>query len=152
MAKIIEKVQEALEPIVEDLGYELVEVEYAKKSDGYNLTIFIDSKNGISLDDCETVHKAIDEPLDELDPTNGESYTLNVSSPGLDRPIKTDKDLKRNIGVVVEVSLYAAIKKCKHFIGELIAYDDTSITIKTKKEEIKFEKNSIAKICKYIEF
>jgi len=152
MAKIVEKVQEALEPIVEDLGYELVEVEYAKKSDGYNLTIFIDSKNGISLDDCETVHKAIDEPLDELDPTNGEGYILNVSSPGLDRPIKTDKDLKRNIGVMVEVGLYAAIKKCKHFIGELIAYDDTSITIKTKKEEIKFEKNSIAKICKYIEF
>ena len=152
MAKIVEKVQEALEPIVTELGYDIVEVEYAKKVDGYNLTVFIDSKNGISLDDCERVHKAIDEPLDVLDPTNGESYTLNVSSPGLDRPLKTDKDFERNLGVMVEVSLYAAVKKCKHFIGELVAYDDSSITVKTKKEEIKFEKNSIAKICKYIEF
>ena len=152
MAKIVEKVQEALEPIVTELGYDIVEVEYAKKSDGYNLTVFIDSKNGISLDDCEKVHNAIDEPLDDLDPTNGESYTLNVSSPGLDRPLKTDKDLERNIGVVIEVSLYAAIKKCKHFVGELVGYDTESITIKTKKEEIKLERSGIAKICKYIEF
>ena len=152
MAKIVEKVQEALEPIVTELGYDLVEVEYAKKSDGYNLTVFIDSKNGISLDDCEKVHYAIDEPLDVLDPTNGDSYTLNVSSPGLDRPLKTDRDLERNIGVVVEISLYAAIKKCKHFVGELVSYDEQYVTIKTKKEEIKFERSGIAKICKYIEF
>lgn len=152
MSKITDKVQEALEPIVNELGYDIVEVEYAKKVDGYNLTVFIDSKNGISLDDCEKVHNAIDEPLDELDPTNGESYTLNVSSPGLDRPLKTDKDFERNLGNTLEVSLYAAVKKCKNFVGELVSFDENSITIKTKKEEIKFEKSSIAKVCKYIEF
>ncbi|MBQ9790630.1 MAG: ribosome maturation factor RimP, partial [Clostridia bacterium] len=80
MSKITEKVHEFLNPIVQNLGYEIVDVEYEKKFDGFNLTIFIDGENGISLDDCEKVHTAIDEPLDELDPTNGASYTLNVSS------------------------------------------------------------------------
>ena len=152
MSKITEKVQEMLDPIVVGLGYDIVEVEYAKKVDGYHLTVFIDNKDGITLDDCEKVHNAIDAPLDELDPTNGESYTLNVSSPGLDRPLKSDKDFERNLGNMVEVSLYAAVKKCKHFVGELLSYDSDSITLKVKKDEIKLEKSGIAKVCKYIEF
>ncbi len=152
MSKITEKVQEYLNPIVEELGYEIVDVEYEKKYDGYNLTVFIDSENGISLDDCEKVHHAIDEPLDVLDPTNGASYTLNVSSPGVDRPFKTERDFERNLGQMVEVNLYASIKKCKNFVGELVGFDDENIEIKTKKENIKFERKSIAKICKYIEF
>ena len=155
MSKISERVCEFITPIIESLNtdIEIVEVEFAKKYNGDNLTVFIDKPGGgIDINDCETVHNAIDEPLDDLDPTNGESYTLNVSSPGLDRPLKTDKDLERNIGVVIEVSLYAAIKKCKHFVGELVGYDTESITIKTNKEEIKLERSGIAKICKYIEF
>ena len=152
MSKITEKVQEFLNPIVENLGYEIVDVEYEKKFDGYNLTVFIDGEKGISLDDCEKVHMAIDEPLDELDPTNGASYTLNVSSPGIDRPFKTNRDFERNLGQIVEVNLYAAIKKCKNFVGELIGFDEDFIEIKTKKENIKLERKSIAKICKYIEF
>lgn len=152
MSKITEKVQEFLTPIVENEGYEIVDVAYEKKVDGYNLTVFIDHLNGISLDDCEKVHNAIDLPLDELDPTNGASYTLNVSSPGLDRPFKTDRDFERNIGVMVEVSLYAAIKRCKNFVGELLSFDTDFIEIKTKKETIKLERKNIAKVCKYIEF
>ena len=152
MSKISEKVQEFLNPIVESLGYEIVDVEYEKKSDGFNLTVFIDSVNGISLDDCEKVHRAIDEPLDELDPTNGASYTLNVSSPGLDRPLKNDKDLNRNLGKTIEVSLYAPVKKCKYFVGDLVSFDDNILEIKTKKENIQLERKGIAKICKYIEF
>ena len=152
MSKITEKVQEYLDPIVQGVGYEIVDVEYEKKVDGYNLTVFIDGPNGISLDDCEKVHNAIDEPLDLLDPTNGASYTLNVSSPGLDRPFKTERDYERNIGEIVEVNLYAAIKKCKHFVGELVSFDSDFIEIKTKKENIKLERKGIAKVCKYIEF
>ena len=152
MSKITEKVQEFLEPIVSSLGYDIVDVEYEKKVDGYNLTVFIDNKDGISLDDCEKVHNAIDLPLDELDPTNGASYTLNVSSPGLDRPLKTDKDFSRNIGTVVEVSLYAPVKRCKHFVGELVGFDNENIQITTKKETINLERKGIAKISKYIEF
>jgi len=152
MSKLTEKVQEFLEPIVSEVGYEIVDVEYEKKVDGYNLTVFIDGPNGISLDDCEKVHNAIDEPLDELDPTNGASYTLNVSSPGLDRPFKTNKDYEKNIGQIVEASLYAAVKKNKHIVGELVGFDDDFVEIKTKKETIKLERKNIAKTCKYIEF
>jgi len=152
MSKISDKVYEFLNPIVEDLGYEIVDVEYVKKADGYNMTVYIDCANGISLDDCEKVHHAIDEPLDELDPTNGASYTLNVSSPGLDRPLKTDKDFSRNIGSMIELSLYAPIKKARNFVGELISFDENSLEIKTKKENIKIERKNIAKVCKYIEF
>jgi len=152
MSKITEKVEEFLSPIVTDLGYEIVEVEYAKKVDGYNLTIFIDSPNGISLDDCEKVHNAIDLPLDELDPTNGAAYTLNVSSPGLDRPLKSDKDLNRNIGNQIEVSLYAALNKCKNYVGELVSFDDKVLTLIVKNKEVKLNREGIAKVSKYIEF
>ena len=152
MSKITEKVEQSLTPIIENLGYEIVEVEYAKKVDGFNLTIYIDSKKGISLDDCEKVHNAIDEPLDILDPTNGESYTLNVSSPGLDRPIKTNKDLERNLGQILEVSLYAPIKRCKYFVGELKSYSDTEICLNVKNNDTIIPRDAIAKICKYIEF
>ena len=152
MSKITEGVTQAIEPIVTSLGYEIVDVTYEKRFDGYNLTVFIDSKEGISLDDCEKVHVAIDEKLDELDPTNGESYILNVSSPGLDRPIKTNKDLERNMGFELEASLYAAVNKSKNFVGKLIAFDDNTVTLETKKATVELEKSNIAKLCRYIEF
>ena len=110
-----------------ELGYEIVEVEFAKKYNGDNLTVFIDKKEGyIDITDCEKVHNAIDEPLDELDPTMGKPYTLNVSSPGIDRPIVTDKDYNRNLGEVLEVKLFQAIQKKKIFIGKLLSFDETN--------------------------
>lgn len=152
MSKITDNVTQSIEPIVTSLGYEIVDVTYEKRFDGYNLTVFIDSKDGISLDDCEKVHVAIDAKLDELDPTNGESYILNVSSPGLDRPIKSNKDLERNVGVVLEASLYSATRKCKNYVGKLVAYNDTAITLETPKGDIELDRTNIAKLCKYIEF
>ena len=121
---ISEKVEEFLEPIILELGYELVEVEYAKKQNGMNLTVYIDSKQGITLSDCEKVHKTIDEPLDELDPTNNAPYTLNVSSCGLDRPLKNDKDYNRNIGEEIEISLYSKVNGKKSFVGKLESFDE----------------------------
>ena len=126
---------------------------YEKKYDGMNLTIFIDKKGGVNLEDCEKFHRAIDEPLDELDPTNGLSYTLNVSSPGLDREIKTDKDFGRNIGEVLEINLFKKIGLTKKFVGELLKFDENIIVIKDKKDkEIQIERNLISKATKYIEF
>ena len=149
---ISEKVKKHIEPIVDKLGYEIIEVEYAKKPSGMNLTVFIDKAGGVSLDDCVTVHEAIDEPLDELDPTNGEHYILNVSSPGLDRPIKTDADLKRNVGEIVEANLYTKIGAKKQVIGELNAFDSTSITIKeVSGNELIIARDNISKLTKYIE-
>ena len=152
MSKISEQIEKFIEPIVTNLGYEIVEVEFAKKHNGDNLTVFIDKKEGfIDITDCETVHKAIDAPLDELDPTEGKPYTLNVSSPGIDRPIVTDKDYNRNLGRVIEVKLFQSINKKKVFVGKLLRFNETSIQIETDKETIDLERKMISKATKYIE-
>lgn len=154
MSKISEEVEKCLTPIVENLGYEIVEVEFAKKHNGDNLTVFIDKKDGfIDIDDCEKVHNAIDAPLDELNPTEDKPYTLNVSSPGIDRPIVTDKDFNRNIGETLEVKLFQAINKKKIFIGELVSFDENKISIVDEKlGTIEIDRNLIAKATKYIDF
>ncbi|MBR2303370.1 MAG: ribosome maturation factor RimP, partial [Clostridia bacterium] len=94
-SKVCELVENLVLPFAEQCGVELVEVEYAKKVNGMNLTIFIDKEEGVSLNDCEKLHRLIDEPLDVLDPTDGKAYILNVSSLGIDRPLKTERDFKR---------------------------------------------------------
>ena len=149
---ISENVEEFIEPIIKQLGYELVEVEYAKKQNGMNLTVFIDSAKGITLSDCETVHKAIDEPLDELDPTNNAPYTLNVSSCGLDRPFKTDKDYNRNLGQEIEVSLYSKVEGKKNYVGRLESFDENNITIFLDGKERLLERKNISKVTKFISF
>ena len=144
--------EQHISKIIENLGYELVEVEYAKKSDGMNLTFVIDSPNGILLEDCEKVHNAINEPLDVLNPTNDSPFILNVSSPGLDRPIKNYKDFLRNKGKKVEIKLFAPKDKCKLFTGELVGYTDDEITITQNGTEINFKKEEVAQIVPVIEF
>ena len=89
MGKVADQVLQLVQPIARSLGLEVLEVLYEKKFDGMNLTVVIDKEGGVSINDCEALHRAIDEPLDKLDPIEG-SYTLNVSSPGIDRPLKLD--------------------------------------------------------------
>lgn len=150
MTNIENSVMQHICAIVESLGCEIVEVEFKKKENGDNLTVFIDKVGGVTLDDCERVHNAIDAPLDELDPTNGKPYTLNVSSPGLDRPIKSDRDYERNIGQKIEINLYAAIEKKKRFCGKLVGFDENFVTVEVDGKERKFERSSIAKATKFI--
>lgn len=149
---VAEIVQEKLEPVVEKLGYELIETEYVKKQNGMNLFLYIDSKNGITLEDCEKVHITVDTLLDEFDPTNGAPYTLNVSSLGLDRPLKTDKDLNRNIGEDIEISLYSKIDGKKSFVGKLVSFTEDDIVIMAPKGEMTINRKQISKINKYITF
>ena len=150
--KKVEEIQEFCSKIAEPLGIRVVEVEF-KQGKSPALTIFIDKDGGMDLDTCEVFHRAIDQPLDELDPTNGASYTLNVSSPGLDREIKTDKDFNRNIGEVLEVNLFKKLGACKKFVGELVGFDQDKIIIKDKKgKEVEIERTLISKATKYIEF
>ena len=149
---ISEEVEEFLKPIVESLGYQIVEVTYKKEPNGMNLTIFIDSPSGINIEDCEKVHLAIDDPLDRLDPTNGASYTLNVSSPGLDRPIKTDSGLKANIGNKLEISLYSKINGVKNIVGNLVGFNDETLMVNVENKLLDLDRKNIAKIIKYIEF
>lgn len=154
MSKISEKVEEFLTPIVEALegNIEIVEVEFAKKYNGDNLTIFIDKPGGVTIDDCELVHNTVDQPLDELDPTAGKPYTLNVSSPGIDRPIVTDKDYARNIGIELEIKLFEAIEKKKVLVGTLIAFNEDSIIVEINGENLEIERKKISKATKFINF
>ena len=144
--------EEKIAPVIEELGYEVVEIEYAKKSDGMNLTFFIDNENGIVIDDCEKVSRAINDLLDEVNPTDDQPYILSVSSPGLDRPIKTDRDFKRNVGKQIEVTLFAKVNGKKKFEGELVSYNENEFTIKAKGEEISFTKQQVAHIVPVIKF
>lgn len=152
MSKIAEEVENFITPIANKLGYEIVEVEFAKKYNGDNLTIYIDKKGGIDIDDCEKFHNAINEPLDELNPTADKPYILNVSSPGIDRPIKTDKDFERNLGEIVEIRLFKMLDRKKLFVGKLIRFSDTEVVIEIENKEVSIERNNISKATKYIEF
>ena len=149
---VSDQVTEIATPIVENLGYELVEVKYQKGRNGMELTLFIYSKNGISLDDCEKVSKAVDLPLDELNPTNDEPYSLNVSSLGLDRPIKNQKDANRNMGIEIEVKLYAPKDGAKVYTGILTDCTEQTITINTKNEQKTFRFDEIALASPVIKF
>jgi ribosome maturation factor RimP len=150
--KTEQSVFEKIEPTVSGLGYEVVDVEFAKKYGEDNLTVFIDCPNGVSLDDCEKVHYAIDPLLDELDPTGGKPYVLNVSSPGLDRPFKKQRDYERNYGKEVEIKLYAPQKGVKLFEGVLVSRNENTVTIEVKGEQITFENTKVAFVRPLVKF
>ena len=149
--KTVKEIEEALLPIANELDIEIVEVEF-KQGREPALTVYIDTETGVDLDTCEKFHRAIDPVLDELDPTFGAAYTLNVSSPGLDRPLKTDRDFKKCMGEKVEVKLFAPLKGKKFFEATLVGHDETCVYLKEKDEDIKLEKAKIAKICRAIDF
>lgn len=152
MGKVSEQVLALVEPIAKQFDLEVLEVLYERKYDGMNLTIVIDKENGVTIDDCEKLHRAIDEPLDELDPIEG-SYTLNVSSPGLDRPLKLERDYKRNLDKKIRVKLYKPQDGKKQFEGILTHYDDETFTIQTSNGKVvKFNKKDTAKVEPIIEF
>ena len=149
--KPIDEIQNALQPIADEMGIEIVEVEF-KQGKAPALTVYIDIEGGVDLDTCEKFHRAIDTVLDEVDPTFGSPYTLNVSSPGLDRPLKTARDFQKVMGQKVEVKLFAPLKGKKLFEATLVSYDGHCIEIEDKGERIKLELSKIAKICRAIAF
>ncbi len=142
--------EEKIVPVIEEMGYEVIEVEYAKKSDGMNLTFFIDNDNGIKIEDCEKVSKAIDGLLDEINPTDDQSYILNVSSPGIDRPLKNDRDYKRNLNKMISVTLFAKEDGKKTFEGKLTNFDKETLTIEIDGKEKVFNKKNVAHVMPVI--
>ncbi len=144
----VEEIAAFLSPIASSIGVEVVGVE----AKGDSLTVFIDREGGVDLDACEKFHNAIMDPIDELDPSFGASYTLNVSSPGLDRPFRTERDFSRNLGNEVEVKLYAPLKGKKLIEGVLAAFDDNSVTIRIGSAEEKINRTKIAKINRAVKF
>ncbi len=151
MGKVAEQVLTLVQPIAESMNLHVLEVLYEKKFDGMNLTVVIDKEGGVSINDCEALHRAIDGPLDELDPIDC-AYTLNVSSPGLDRPLKLDWDYKRNLGKKITVKLYKPLDGKKTFNGVLESYDKDSFVLATDKKQITFTKKETAQVLPIIEF
>ncbi len=148
--KPVAEIGEMLGGIAEGMNIEIVEVECNEKTAA--LTVYIETEAGVDLNTCEKFHNAIFEPIDELDPSYGEPYTLNVSSPGLDRPLKTARDFERNRNKEVEVKLYAPLKGKKFLEGVLEEFDENSVTVALQKETVKIPRNKIAKINKAIKF
>ena len=142
MAKIEERVEELIKDKIENIGYDLYDVEYAKEGPNYYLRIFIDSEKGIDLDDCEKVSNEINEKLDEADYIK-EQYFLEVSSPGVERTLRKDRHLEQNIGKQVEAKLFKKDENgSKNYIGELKKFDEETITI----DEVKIERKNIAQL------
>ena len=122
------RVEAYLLPLMERHGFELVDVEYVKEAGTWYLRAYIDKEDGIGVDDCEVISRDLSDWLDEEDFID-DSYVLEVSSPGLDRPLKKEKDYIRSMGRDVDVRLYRAVDKQKEFTGALTAYDDTTVTL-----------------------
>lgn len=149
--KSVQEIQEVLQPIADEMQIEIVEVEF-KQGREPALTVYIDIEGGVDLNTCEAFHRAIDPVLDELDPTQGAPYTLNVSSPGLDRPLKTERDLQKVMGKKVEVKLFAPMQGKKFFEATLVGFDEHCVSIEENGNVLKLEKSKIAKINRAIEF
>lgn len=139
------KAEELIMPLIEKNNFELVDVEYVREGGSYYLRYYIDKENGINVDDCELISRAVSDLLDEKDFIEDE-YILEVSSPGLGRPLKKPKDFERSIGKEVEIKLYKAVDRQKDFEGTLTAYTDSQVTILTDGEEITFDREKIALI------
>lgn len=138
--------EEILLPMMGELGFELVDVEYVKEGSTWYLRAYIDKPGGINIDDCETVSRRLSDILDEKDYID-EAYILEVSSPGLGRPLKKEKDYKRSLGEEVEIRTYRMIDRQKEFTGILKEYDEKTVTIEPEGGTLlTFDKSDIALI------
>ncbi len=147
---IVAEVTSIASPIAEQLGYFIWDVEYEKIGADYHLTITIDSENGIGIEDCEKMSRAIDPVLDEYDLIQDE-YHLDVSSPGIERVIKTDFHLSKCVGETVIAKLYAPLDGQKVIVGTLDGYDEETIKI-TNDNQVAIPRKAIAKMNIYFEF
>ena len=139
------KTEEILIPIVADAGVEIYDVEYVKEGSDWYLRVYIDKPEGVNINDCEIVNRALSAKMDELDFID-DAYILEVSSPGLGRALKKERHFAKSIGQEVEVKTYKAIDKEKQFVGILQSYENGLITIETEKKEMKFEKADVASV------
>lgn len=145
MASIEEKVENLISEKINELGYQLYDVQYAKEGKDYFLRIFIDKEGAIDLEDCEKVNDGIMELLDEADYIK-EQYFLEVSSPGIERVLRKDKHLQENIGKEIEVKLFKQIDNLKEFLGILKDFNNENIVMISDEKEITIERKNISLI------
>ena len=123
------KTEQLIQPLIDANNFELVDVEFVKEGSDWYLRVYIDKDGGITVDDCELISRAFNEILDREDYIS-EQYIFEVSSPGLMRPLKKEKDYKRSVGKLIDIKLYKPVDKCKEFTGVLDSYDKDTVTIK----------------------
>ncbi|MCD7834928.1 MAG: ribosome maturation factor RimP [Lachnospiraceae bacterium] len=147
-----QKTEALLMPLMEKHQFELVDVEYVKEGGSWYLRAYIDKPGGITIDDCELISRALSDLLDEQDFID-DAYILEVSSPGLGRPLKKDKDFERSIGETVEIRTFRPIDRKKEFVGILKGYDKQTVTIETESDgAVSFTRTDIALIRLAIDF
>ena len=140
------KTEQLIQPLIDANNFELVDVEYVKEGSDWYLRVYIDKDGGITVDDCELISRAFNEILDREDYIS-EQYIFEVSSPGLMRPLKKEKDYKRSVGKLIDIKLYKPVDKCKEFTGVLDYYDKDTVTIKMDDDTQKtFDRSNLAMI------
>ncbi len=132
-------------PIVEEMGLELVDLEFVKEGANWYLRIYIDKENGVDINDCEAVSKAVEAKLDAEDPIE-QAYVLEVSSPGLDRPLKKEEDFARFAGEIIDVKLYQAMNGKKTLEGKLIGLEDGVIVMEEDGKEVRISRKDAADV------
>ena len=143
VSNIETKVENLLQDIIENIGYELYDVQYVKEGKDFYLRIVIDKEEGIDLNDCEKVNDAINDILDEADYIK-DQYFLEVSSPGLERTLRKDKHFQKQIGNEILIKLFKPLDKKKEFVGILKSYSEDELILEQEDEEIKIEVKNIA--------
>ena len=140
------KTEQLIPPLIDANNFELVDVEFVKEGSDWYLRVYIDKDGGITVDDCELISRAFNEILDREDYIS-EQYIFEVSSPGLMRPLKKEKDYKRSVGKLIDIKLYKPVDKCKEFTGVLDSYDKDTVTIKMDDDTQKtFDRSNLAMI------
>ena len=147
---LLNKITAMVEPIVIEEGLELVDIEYVREKDWY-LRIYINKENGIDIDDCQRVSSKVAKLLDDNDPIK-EKYFLEVSSPGIDRPLKKDKDFIAFYGKQVDIQLFAAINGKKKFTGTLLSHSEKQVAISVDEQELTLDRSLVATVRPHIEF
>lgn len=147
----VEKLVERLvDDIIQDTELELIDVEYVKERDWY-LRVYLDKPNGIEVEDCQSVSEQLEAKLDDLDPIK-ESYYLEISSPGLDRPLKKEQDFVRHIGDKVEVHTFAPLNGSKLVVGTLMGVDEGDIHLDVEGTEISVPREKTSQIRLHLDF
>lgn len=145
--KITETIEELVTPILDELELELVDIEFAKEGKNWFLRVFIDNDKGVDIEDCGTVSERLSEKLDAADPIE-QAYFLEVSSPGVERPLKKPEDIKKAIGKNVHMKMYEPVNGAKEFEGKLLEFDGETVKlqvkVKTRNTEVELPYNKVA--------
>lgn len=149
--KITEQIRQISEPIVQELGCSLWDVEYVREGGEWYLRLLIDKEGGVDIEDCVAVSRAVDPILDEKDPIP-DSYQFEVCSAGLERPLKRPSDFEQFMGSMVLVKLYSPLNGEKELKGTLTGYENGNVTIDRAGTPITLEKKDVALVRLYVEF